>query len=133
MLQVEIVHWTQVVPGQMHRELDLLKVGEELFFRASDLLKKHGAAVVVMAFDEEGQAATADERSVFASARTTFGEQGQVPSGRYYFDPNVLTMELVWKSMLITPLTLSRRADDRGCPYVKISGGISNLSFVSVV
>ena len=38
-----------------------LKVGEELFKEQATLLKKHGAAVVVMAFDEEGQAATESE------------------------------------------------------------------------
>ena len=39
-----------------------LKVGEELFKEQATLLKKHGAAVVVMAFDEEGQAATEAEK-----------------------------------------------------------------------
>jgi 5-methyltetrahydrofolate--homocysteine methyltransferase len=45
-----------------------LKVERELFIEQATLLKKHGAAVVVMAFDEEGQAATADEKVPFASA-----------------------------------------------------------------
>ena len=47
-----------------------LKVGEELFKAHAKLLKNHGAAVVVMAFDEEGQAATASEK-VFICKRIT--------------------------------------------------------------
>lgn len=40
-----------------------LKVGEEAFIEHATIIRKHGAAVVVMAFDEEGQAATEDEKN----------------------------------------------------------------------
>jgi 5-methyltetrahydrofolate--homocysteine methyltransferase len=53
------------VPGKVHHQLHFtisLKVGEELFKEHATLLKKHGVAVVVMAFDEDDQAATEDEK-----------------------------------------------------------------------
>ncbi len=51
------------MPGKAHHQLHFtisLKVGEELFKEHATLLKHHGVAVVVMAFDEDGQAATED-------------------------------------------------------------------------
>ena len=45
----------------LHRELDFLEVGEEEFLRHANLCKRHGAAVVAMAFDKQGRAATLED------------------------------------------------------------------------
>ena len=70
-----------------------LKVGEELFMEQATLLKKHGAAVVVMAFDEEGQAATADEKvRICKRSYDILVNKVKFPPEDIVFDPNVLTI-----------------------------------------
>ena len=70
-----------------------LKVGEELFIEQATLLKKHGAAVVVMAFDEEGQAATADEKvRICKRSYDILVNKVKFPPEDIVFDPNVLTI-----------------------------------------
>lgn len=70
-----------------------LKVGEELFIEQATLLKKHGAAVVVMAFDEEGQAATADDKvRICKRSYDVLVNKVKFPPEDIVFDPNVLTI-----------------------------------------
>jgi len=109
-----------------------LKVGEKLFKEQATLLKKHGAAVVVMAFDEQGQAATKDEKiRICKRSYDILVDEVKFPPEDIIFDPNVLTIgtgmeehanygvDFIEASKVIKEI----------CPYAKISGGISNLSF----
>merc|ERR1719390_95920 len=71
-----------------------LKVGEEKFIEHATIVKKHGAAVVVMAFDEEGQAATEEEkvRICKRSYDILVGPKVNFPPEDIIFDPNILTI-----------------------------------------
>jgi len=109
-----------------------LKVGEELFIEQATLLKKHGAAMVVMAFDEEGQAATESEKvRICKRSYDILVDRVKFPPEDIVFDPNVLTIGTGMEEHanygvdFINAVKTIREV----CPYAKISGGISNLSF----
>eukprot|EP01037_Dinobryon_pediforme_P048654 gene48654-biopygen17268 len=109
-----------------------LKVGEALFKEHATLLKKHGAAVVVMAFDEQGQAATADEKiRICKRSYDILVNEVHFPPEDIIFDPNVLTIGTGMEehaNYAVDFITATKVIKEQ-CPYVKISGGISNLSF----
>jgi 5-methyltetrahydrofolate--homocysteine methyltransferase len=110
-----------------------LKVGEALFIEQAILLRKHGAAIVVMAFDELGQAATKDEkvRICKRSYDLLVGPQIRFPPEDIIFDPNVLTIGTGMEehqNYAVDFIDACKIIKEQ-CPYVKISGGISNLSF----
>ncbi|EEC44210.1 methionine synthase [Phaeodactylum tricornutum CCAP 1055/1] len=109
-----------------------LKVGEELFMEQATLLKKHGAAVVVMAFDEQGQAATEDEKiRICKRSYDVLVNKVGFPPEDIVFDPNVLTIGTGMEEHAnygVDFINSVKRIKEE-CPYVKISGGISNLSF----
>jgi len=109
-----------------------LKVGEELFIEHATLLKKHGAAVVVMAFDEEGQAATEAEKvRICKRSYDVLVNKVKFPPEDIIFDPNVLTIGTGMEEHAnygVDFINATKRIKEE-CPYVKISGGISNLSF----
>jgi len=109
-----------------------LKVGEKLFKEHATLLRKHGAAVVVMAFDEEGQAATESEKvRICKRSYDMLVNEVHFPPEDIVFDPNVLTIGTGMEEHagygidFINACKTIREI----CPYAKISGGISNLSF----
>ena len=56
----------------MYCKFYILKVGEEEFVRQARIVKRYGAAVIIMAFDENGQALHLKKKSGFANARTTY-------------------------------------------------------------
>jgi 5-methyltetrahydrofolate--homocysteine methyltransferase len=108
-----------------------LKEGEEAFLEHARTARDFGAAIVVMAFDEEGQAATAERKvEICERAHRLLVEDGFPPED-VIFDPNVLAVatgieehnEFAKAFIEAAPLIKER------CPGVKISGGISNLSF----
>ena len=109
-----------------------LKVGEELFKEHATLLKKHGAAVVVMAFDELGQAATEKEKvRICKRSYDILVNEVRFPPEDIVFDPNVLTIGTGMEEhadYAVDFINATKRIKEL-CPYVKISGGISNLSF----
>jgi len=109
-----------------------LKVGEELFKEHATLLKKHGAAVVVMAFDEYGQAATEEEKvRICKRSYDILVNEVKFPPEDIVFDPNVLTIGTGMEEHAnygVDFINATKRIKEL-CPYVKISGGISNLSF----
>jgi 5-methyltetrahydrofolate--homocysteine methyltransferase len=109
-----------------------LKVGEELFIEQATLLRKHGAAVVVMAFDEQGQAATAAEKiRICKRSYDVLVNKVHFPPEDIIFDPNVLTIGTGMEEHAnygVDFLEASVVIKEQ-CPFVKISGGISNLSF----
>ncbi len=109
-----------------------LKVGETLFKDQAKLLKKHGAAVVVMAFDEQGQAATAQEKiRICKRSYDILVNEVKFPPEDIIFDPNVLTIGTGMEEHAAYALDFIEacRVIKEQCPFVKISGGISNLSF----
>uniref|UniRef100_A0A7S2W2U1 methionine synthase n=1 Tax=Mucochytrium quahogii TaxID=96639 RepID=A0A7S2W2U1_9STRA len=109
-----------------------LKVGEELFKEQATLLRKHGAAVVVMAFDEEGQAATEEEKvRICKRSYDILVNEVRFPPEDIIFDPNVLTIGTGMEEHSnygVDFIRATKRIKEM-CPHVKISGGISNLSF----
>jgi 5-methyltetrahydrofolate--homocysteine methyltransferase len=109
-----------------------LKVGEKLFKEHATLLKKHGAAVVVMAFDENGQAATTSEKvRICKRSYDILVNEVKFPPEDIIFDPNVLTIGTGMEEHATYAMDFieATRIIKETCPYVKISGGISNLSF----
>lgn len=109
-----------------------LKVGEELFKEHARVVKRHGAAVVVMAFDEDGQAATEAEkiRICKRSYDILVNEVGFPPED-IIFDPNILTIATGMEehnNYGVDFINACRIIKEQN-PYCKISGGVSNLSF----
>ncbi len=109
-----------------------LKEGEEDFLAKARRIKRYGAAVVVMAFDEQGQAGTV-ERKIEISERAyrlLTQEAGYDPSD-IIFDPNILAIATGMEehSDFAKAFIEGTREIKRRCPGVKVSGGVSNLSF----
>jgi 5-methyltetrahydrofolate--homocysteine methyltransferase len=110
-----------------------LKVGEEAFIEHATIIRKHGAAVVVMAFDEEGQAATEEEkiRICKRSYDILVGPRVCFPPEDIVFDPNILTIGtgMAEHANYGVDFIAATKKIKELCPHVKISGGVSNLSF----
>uniref|UniRef100_K3WL46 Methionine synthase n=1 Tax=Globisporangium ultimum (strain ATCC 200006 / CBS 805.95 / DAOM BR144) TaxID=431595 RepID=K3WL46_GLOUD len=109
-----------------------LKVGKELFCEHARIVKRHGAAVVVMAFDEDGQAATEAEkvRICKRSYDILVNEVGFPPED-IIFDPNILTVATGMEehnNYGVDFINACKVIKEQN-PYCKISGGVSNLSF----
>ena len=109
-----------------------LKEGEKKFIDQARLIKRYGAAVVVMAFDEKGQADTA-ERKVEICARSyrILTEEVGLPPQDIIFDPNILTVATgieEHNNYAVNFLEATRRIKAT-LPRCKVSGGVSNISF----
>ena len=109
-----------------------LKEGEEKFLKRARIIRGYGAAMVVMAFDEEGQA-TSYERKIDICARAykLLTEKADIPPCDIIFDPNVLTVATGMKEHDLYALDYIRAAEwiHNNLPGAHISGGVSNLSF----
>ena len=109
-----------------------LKEGEEKFLQQARLIRKYGAAAVVMAFDEEGQAVTADRKVEIAKrAYRLLTERAAYPPEDIIFDPNILTVATGMEehSNYAVEFFDAVRRIKRECPGAKTSGGVSNVSF----
>ena len=109
-----------------------LKEGVEKFKENATLLRKHGAAVVVMAFDEVGQAATEQDKvRICKRSYDILVDDVKFPPEDIIFDPNVLTIGTGMEEHANYGVDFMNAVEKikEVCPYVKISGGISNLSF----
>ncbi len=109
-----------------------LKEGEEEFLRHARLIRRYGAAVVVMAFDEEGQATTTERRVVIARrAYALLTEQVGFPPEDIIFDPNILTVGtgIEEHSDYAKSFIEATRRIKQEMPRTKVSGGVSNISF----
>ena len=109
-----------------------LKEGEEAFLHHARLVRAYGAAVVVMAFDETGQADT-EERKVEICARAykILTEQVGFPPEDIIFDPNVFAVATgieEHNNYGVDFINATRRITEN-LPHAHISGGVSNLSF----
>jgi 5-methyltetrahydrofolate--homocysteine methyltransferase len=109
-----------------------LKEGEEDFIKKGKRLRRYGAAVVVMAFDEQGQAADADRKVEICerSYRILVDKCGFNPCD-IIFDPNILTIATGMEEHNTYGLEFidATRRIKKACPGARISGGVSNLSF----
>ena len=109
-----------------------LKVGEEEFKRQARLLRQYGAAAVVMAFDEAGQADSTERRKeICARAYRILTEEVGFPPEDIIFDPNVLTVGtgIEEHNGYAVSFIEATRWIKENLPYAKVSGGISNISF----
>ena len=109
-----------------------LKDGEEEFIRRAKLIRQYGAAAVVMAFDEKGQATHEDDKvSICKRAYKILTEQANFPPEDIIFDPNILTVATGIEehdNYAVDFINAVRRIKDE-CPGAKTSGGVSNISF----
>jgi 5-methyltetrahydrofolate--homocysteine methyltransferase len=109
-----------------------LKEGEEKFLEQARLIKRYGAAVVVMAFDEEGQAVTADRKvEISARAHKLLTEKVGFSSSDIIFDVNILTVGTGMEehaNYAVEFFEAVRRLKQL-FPEAKTSGGVSNVSF----
>ncbi|MGA2352264.1 MAG: methionine synthase [Terracidiphilus sp.] len=108
-----------------------LKEGEEKFRKNAASVLKYGAAVVVMAFDEKGQAATYEEKiRICERAYKILVEIGFSPED-IIFDPNVLTVATGMEehNNYAIDFINATRWIKANLPHAKVSGGVSNISF----
>ena len=109
-----------------------LKDGEEEFLRRARLLRRYGAAAVVMAFDEQGQAASRDEKvRICTRAYKLLTEKIGFPPEDIIFDPNILTVAtgIEEHNNYAVDFIEATRIIKQTLPHAKVSGGLSNISF----
>lgn len=109
-----------------------LKEGEAPFIQQAKLLRRYGAAVVVMAFDEVGQADTKQRKvEICQRAYQILVEQIGFPPQDIIFDPNIFAVAtgIEEHNNYAVDFIEATREIKRLCPHAKISGGVSNVSF----
>ncbi len=109
-----------------------LKDGEAAFLDRAHSIRRYGAAVVVMAFDESGQAVEVDHKvAICERAFQLLTEQAGFLPQDIIFDPNILTVATGIEehdNYALNFIEATRRIK-RACPGAKVSGGVSNISF----
>ena len=109
-----------------------LKEGEADFLHKAKTIRRYGAAMIVMAFDEKGQADTVERKvEICKRAYRLLTEQAGVDPSDIIFDPNILAIAtgLEEHNDYAKHFIAATRIIKEVCPGVKISGGVSNLSF----
>ncbi|HEY5487211.1 MAG TPA: methionine synthase, partial [Candidatus Limnocylindrales bacterium] len=109
-----------------------LKEGEEQFLRQARLARRYGAAVIVMAFDEQGQADTVDRKvEVCTRAYRLLTERVGFPADEIVFDPNIFAIGtgIEEHSGYAVAYVEAVRRIKAELPGARISGGVSNVSF----
>ena len=109
-----------------------MKEGEESFIRHAELVRRHGAAVVVMAFDEFGQADTLEKKtSIAARAYDILVNRVGFPPQDIIFDPNIFAVATGMEEHNGYGLAFIEAARwiRKNLPLAHVSGGVSNLSF----
>jgi 5-methyltetrahydrofolate--homocysteine methyltransferase len=109
-----------------------LKEGEAAFKERAHTVLKYGAAVVVMAFDEQGQAASLDDKiRICSRAYEILTEDVGFPSEDIIFDPNILTVATGMEehNNYAVDFIEATRWIKANLPNAKVSGGVSNISF----
>lgn len=109
-----------------------MKEGEEEFIRQAKLVRRYGAAAVVMAFDEKGQADTTERKvEICERAYKILTEKVGFKPQDIIFDPNIFAIATgieEHNEYAINFIEATRQIKQR-CPGAKISGGVSNISF----
>lgn len=109
-----------------------LKEGEEAFIYHARLIRQYGAAVVVMAFDEEGQAASYERKvAICQRAYQILTEKVNFPPEDIIFDPNILAIGTGMEEHNNYAVDYIRATAwiKEHLPHARVSGGVSNLSF----
>ncbi len=109
-----------------------LKEGEEKFLASAARIMRYGAAVVVMAFDEQGQAASkADKVRICQRAYALLTQRLGMDPGDIIFDPNILTVATGIEEHNRYALDFIEAVTEikATCPGARVSGGLSNVSF----
>lgn len=109
-----------------------MKDGEEEFIRRAKLVRQYGAACVVMAFDEEGQATSKSEKvRICKRAYDLLTKEVGLAPEDIIFDPNILTVAtgIEEHDNYAVDFIEAVREIKKLCPGAKISGGVSNISF----
>lgn len=109
-----------------------LKDGEHAFLEKAELAKRYGAAIIVMAFDEKGQADT-EERKIEICTRSyhLLTERAKFPAEDIIFDPNIFAIATgieEHNEYGLAFIHATRRIKET-LPYALVSGGVSNISF----
>ena len=109
-----------------------LKEGEVEFLRQATLVRRYGAAVIVMAFDEQGQADSADRKvAICERAYRLLTEKIGFPAEDIIFDPNIFAIATgieEHNNYAVDFIEATRRIK-ASLPHAQISGGVSNVSF----
>ena len=109
-----------------------LKEGEENFRQQAELLRRYGAAVIVMAFDEEGQADTRERKyEICHRAYHILVDEIGYPAEDIIFDPNIFAVATGIEEHNNYAVDFIEAVDDikKNLPHAMISGGVSNVSF----
>ncbi len=109
-----------------------MKEGEEEFIRQASLVKKYGAAVIIMAFDEKGQADSLQRRiDICSRAYKILTEIVNFPPQDIIFDPNIFPVATGMEEHRRNAIDYfeATRWIKKNLPLAKISGGVSNVSF----
>ena len=109
-----------------------MKEGEEKFRQNAATVLKYGAAVVVMAFDEQGQAATYEDKiRICERAYRILVDELDFPPEDIIFDPNILTVATGMEehNNYAVDFINATRWIKANLPHAKVSGGVSNISF----
>ncbi|MGH8809222.1 MAG: methionine synthase, partial [Noviherbaspirillum sp.] len=109
-----------------------MKEGEDEFLRQATLCRRYGAAVIVMAFDETGQADTFERKiEICARAYKLLTEKVGFPPEDIIFDPNIFAIAtgIEEHNNYAVDFINATRWIKENLPFAKISGGVSNVSF----
>lgn len=126
-----IVEGLKCVSGKPIVNSISMKEGEELFLSHARTCMRYGAAVVVMAFDEKGQADTKERKIEICERAYRLLVSIGFPPEDIIFDPNVFAVAtgIEEHNNYAMDFIEATREIKRRCPHVHISGGLSNLSF----
>jgi len=122
----------KVVQGKPVVNSISLKEGEETFLRQAREIRRYGAAVVVMAFDEQGQAETVERKvSICARCYRLLTEKVGFPPEDIIFDPNIFAVAtgIEEHNDYGVAFIEATRQIKRQLPHALVSGGVSNVSF----
>ncbi|WP_298755062.1 methionine synthase [uncultured Psychroserpens sp.] len=122
----------QVVQGKCVVNSISLKEGEDEFIRQAKLIKRYGAAVIVMAFDEVGQADTYQRRiDICKRSYDVLVNQVNFPPQDIIFDPNIFPVATGMDEHRLNALDFFKATKwiRENLPHANVSGGVSNVSF----
>ncbi len=109
-----------------------LKEGEDAFLETARYIRQYGAAAIVMAFDEEGQADTLERKvEICQRAYRLLVEEVDFPPEDIIFDPNIFAIATgidEHNQYALAFIEACKQIKDN-CPYALVSGGVSNVSF----
>ncbi|MGB0260135.1 MAG: methionine synthase [Flavobacteriaceae bacterium] len=122
----------KVVQGKCVVNSISLKEGKEVFVAQAKTIRRFGAAVIVMAFDEKGQADTLERRiEICQRSYQILVEEVGFPAEDIIFDPNIFPVATGMEEHRTNALDFFKTAEwiRQNLPYAHVSGGVSNVSF----